>query len=162
MKAPIHSVKHYVQTTLTSVTTGTILNNQLITAVESTVANSANEVVEGAIVKAIYIELWGIGTTADQFYTFGIYKLGMGAGSPTVADWANLFAWDNKKNLFYTGQGLTGNDGISIPLPIFKGWVKIPKGKQRFGLGDKLQWGISSRGDATITICGFATYKEYT
>ena len=158
----VHSKKHYAQITLSTATTGTRNNETLVTAVESTVANTANEVREGSTIKAVWFEMWAIGTTADQFYTAIVVKLPSGLGNPSFTNMTNLFAYENKKNILYTTQGLTGNDGISIPLPIYKDWIKIPKSKQRFGLGDKLMFVIASRGDATLTYCGIAVYKEYT
>jgi len=43
-----------------------------------------------------------------------------------------------------------------------RGWYKIPKTKQRFGLGDRLVLQIASQGTDALDFCGFATYKEYT
>ncbi len=162
MRAPIHSTKHYVQMTLSTVTTGTTLLTPIAVSVAVVNKNVGTEVEEGALVKAVYVEMWCIGTTADQFYTATVEKAVSGELGPTNTELTNLFAYVNKKNIFYTSQGLTGNDGISIPLPIYKGWIKIPKSKQRFGLGDRLVFAIASRGDASLTLCGFFTYKEYT
>ncbi len=158
----VHSRKHYVQTTLSTITTGAKLDIVVVKAVEDTSANLGNEVAEGSTIKAVYFEMWVIGTVTDQFFTAVIVKLPGGLGGPTVSNLADLNTWDNKKNILYTTQGLASNDGIAMPLPLFKGWIKIPKGKQRFGLGDKLQFVIMSRGDASLKVCGFNTYKEYT
>ncbi len=160
MRAPIHSKKHYVQTSLTSVTTGAEVDIPLVFAVET--PTSVLEVVEGAIVKAVYWELWVIGTTADQFFTIIFAKYPGGVNAATITEMAALGDWDNKKNILYTTQGLAANDGVSNPIPIYRGWIKIPKGKQRMGLGDTIKFQVASRGDATINVCGFATYKEYT
>ncbi len=157
----VHSTKHFAQITLSTVTTGTRNNETLVTAVESTVANLPNEVSEGSTVKAIFFELWTIGSVSDQFFTAIVAKLPGGLGNPSFTNLTNLFTWENKKNIFYTTQGLASNDGIAQPMAMYKGWIKIPKSKQRFGLGDKLMFHIASRGSATITYCGFATYKEY-
>ncbi len=160
MRPRVKTKKHFFQVTLSTATTGTTSVATFLTAVETTLANTAAEVAEGCVVTAFYAEMWAIGTTADQFFTAVIAKLPGGVGNVLQADLADLNSYDNKKNIFYTTQGLTGNDGISIPLPLFKQWFKVPKSKQRFGLGDKLQFAISSRGDATITFCGFFMYKE--
>jgi len=162
MRAPIHSVKHYIQNTLTTTTVGTRDNIVYVNAVASADVTTPDEVVEGAIVKAIFVELWAIGSTADQFFTAALVKLPGGLGTMTFAEMANINDWPNKKNILYVTQGLASNDGIAAPIPLIRQWFKIPKGKQRFGLGDTLQLQIASRGDASITHCGFATYKEYT
>ncbi len=162
MRPPIHSRKHYVQTTLTQALTGAEVGITYISAVNPPSADLNVEVAEGAIVKAVFIELWVIGETADQFFTIIVSKLPGGVPQATITDMTNLFTWVNKKNIFYTSQGLAPNDGVGQPVPILRQWIKIPKSKQRFGLGDKLVMQVASRGDGTINFCGFSTYKEYT
>ncbi len=158
----VHSRKHYTQITLSTATTLARNNEILALGVALQDANTGNEVVEGSTIKAIYFEMWAIGSVSDQFFTAILYKSPSGVNPPTFTEMTDLFSWDNKKNILYTTQGLASNDGIGDPLPMFKGWIKIPKGKQRFGLGDSFNFAIASRGSGTITYCGFATYKEYT
>ncbi len=142
MKAPIHSEKHYFQISLSTATTGA--TNEEILIQSAAVPTGVNQVTEGAIVKAVFLEIWAIGTTADQFFTAIVVKLEGGALAPATANMAALGTYTNKKNILYTTQGLASNDGIAMPLPLFKGWIKIPKGKQRFGLGDELGFFIAS------------------
>ncbi len=162
MKAPIHSTKHYVQTSLSTVAAGALLTTVLINGVSILNKNLVSEVEEGASVKAIYIELWVIGTagTATQITT--LTKFPSGQTPFSVAEMAALGAADNKKNILFTSQGLVGNDGISNPNMIIRQWFKIPKGKQRFGLGDTLELQIFAQAAESLSVCGFATYKEYT
>ncbi len=162
MRPPIHSTKHYIQKTLTTVATGTRDLTNVCIAVATVDKNVATEVEEGATVKACYVELWAIGSSSNQFFTATFEKVVSGLTGPTVSQMADLFSYPNKKNILYTTQGLASNDGIAMPLPLYKGWIKIPKSKQRFGLGDRLVMAVSSRGSADIIICGFYTYKEYT
>jgi len=43
---------------------------------------------------------------------------------------------------------------------MYKGWIKIPKSKQRMGLGDRIV--VQTFAQALDMIdCGFETYKEY-
>ncbi len=162
MKAPIHSQKHYVQFPLDGITTATRQTILLVQAVESTVANLATEVEEGAIVKAVFIELWlqNSSTLGESIVT--LTKDPLNASGPTFTDMGNLFAYVNKKNILFTHQGLTSNDGVSGPVRVVGQWFKIPKGKQRFGLGDKLNLNISNVSSNNLNRCGFSTYKEYT
>ncbi len=162
MRAPIHSQKHYVQMSLSTVTTASEVDIDLVVAAAIADVNQVFEVVEGAVVKAIYIELWAIGSVSNQFFTVILQKLSSGATPATITDMAALGAYTNKKNILYTTQGLASNDGIAAPIPIMRQWFKIPKGKQRFGLGDQLVLQVASRGSDDIIFCGFATYKEYT
>jgi len=161
MKAPIHSQKHYVQFGINQVATGVAETIVLISAQESTVANLANEVIEGSIVKAIYIELWlqNQSNLGESIVT--VSKEQQGSPGPTFAQHASLFTYVNKKNILFTHQGLTANDGISGPVWILRNWIKIPKGKQRFGLGDRLNLVISNVSSNNLNRCGFSIFKEY-
>jgi len=155
----VHSKKHYFQMSLTSVTTASENDETLVIAVET--PTSVFNVVEGALVKAVFIELWLIGQTNNQFFTIILAKYPGGVNAATITEMAALGDWDNKKNILYTTQGLAPNDGVGQPINVIRQWFKIPKGKQRFGLGDQLKLQVASRGDGTIDYCGFATYKEY-
>ena len=162
MRAPVHSVKHYVQTSFTNVVSGAVNTTVLILGSLIQDVNSVLEVQEGAIVKAIYIELWLQGDVSNASQITTLAKFPSGQTPFTAAEMAGLGTAANKKNILFTSQGLAGNDGIGNPIPIMRGWYKIPKGKQRFGLGDTLELQVFAQGAAGIDICGFATYKEYT
>ncbi len=162
MRPVIHTTKHFVQMTLSTVATVTRTSNVLATAVQSTTANLGSEIEEGALVKAVFIELWVIGSVSNQFFTIILDKVTGGAALATFTQMTDLFSYPNKKNIFYTTQGLASNDGIAAPIPVIRQWFKIPKGKQRFGLGDTLVLSIASRGSDDIIFCGFSTYKEVT
>jgi len=162
MRPVIHSTKHYVQTSLSTITTGALLNTALIDAVATPDKNTVSEVEEGAIVKAVFVELWVIGSVANQFFTIVLAKYPSGTGSASAAEMAALGDWDNKKNILYTTQGLASNDGIAGPIAVIRQWFKVPKSKQRFGLGDRVRLQVMSRGSDDLIVCGFATYKEYT
>ncbi len=157
----IHSTKHYVQQSIGTVVVGTNKNEFLATAVEVSQKNIVNEVEEGALVKAVYLELWirSAATSAASF-TFVFCKIPSGAGAPSDAEMAALGDWDNKKNILFTSQGLI-NDVDSSALNLYKGWIAIPKGKQRMGLGDTISWHLRTVGQS-LNFCGFSTYKEYT
>ncbi len=160
MRPPIHSKKHYRQMSLTTVITGTRNVEDLIHAVETPTA--VNQVVEGAVVKAIYVELWMESSSADGFQIVTLLKDTQDNIGPTFAEMSALGDYNNKKNILFTHQGLSSNDGVGNPMLVMRGWYKIPKSKQRFGLGDKINLSISNPSSNTNTYCGFATYKEYT
>ncbi len=159
MRPLIHSVKHYVQATLTTVTAAAEVSFDIITVSEAPTAN--DQVEEGANVKACYVELWIEGTVTNQFFTVCLWKAPTGQADMSITNMANLGNFSGKKNILFTSQGLAGNDGVGGPLPIMRGWYKIPKGKSRFGAGDRLVLQVASRGDNSLNFCGFATYKEY-
>ncbi len=133
----------------------------MLEAVQSTVANLANEVAEGSVVKAIYIELWlqNEGSLGESIVT--VCKDTKDGVGPNFAQLAALFTYNNKKNILFTHQGLTSNDGVSGPVVVLRQWIKIPKGKQRMGLGDRIVLSISNTSANDLVRCGFAIYKEY-
>ncbi len=161
MKAPIHSQKHYVQISRSQTATVAVNSEQLIASVESTVANAVDEVAEGSIVKAVYVELWLLDTANDGSNIVVLLKSPISNAGPSFTQMNALGTYVNKKNILFTHQGLSSNNGVGNPIVVMSGWFKIPKSKQRFGLGDKLLLMIANNGLNDLEYCGFATYKEY-
>ncbi len=162
MRPMIHSTKYFVQTTLSTITTGAKLDITFIRAVAVVDKNLNIEVEEGASVKAVWVEMWITGSTINQFFTIILAKLPSNLDPASTVELADLNSWEGKKNILYTTQGLAPSDANSAPVPILRQWFKIPKSKQRFGLGDELVLTLMSRGDADIILCGNMIYKEYT
>ncbi len=162
MRPLIHSTKHIVQFPFDEIGTGTRQNILLAQATESTVANAATEVEEGATIKAVFVELWlqNDGTNGTSIVT--LTKDPLNGSGPTFTEMAALFTFVNKKNILYTHEGLTNNESVGNPVNIMSRWFKIPKGKQRFGLGDKLNLNISNTSSGNLHRCGMSIYKEYT
>ncbi len=163
MLAPIVAIKHYVNNANEAVASGAIVIRKQANAVVAPATGTSAEVLEGSIIKAIYIEAWigGDGSSGvETQFGFIIEKHRELEPDPTAANLNNLGSYANKKNVLYTTQGIIPAmlDG-GMTIPVFRGWLKIPKGKQRFGAGDELQWAITAVG--AMRICGFATYKEY-
>ncbi len=165
MLAPINSIKHYVQRANVGIASGAGLTIPIVTSVAAPATASTDEVKQGAVVKAVYLEYWllNTGVTAEETqFVVALEKVPGGAsGAMSVTDLLNLGAYDNKKNILFTSQGIlhAALDGVNA-IPIIRSWVMIPKGKQRFGLNDILAFSLTSVGQ-TLNVCGFATYKEY-
>ncbi len=164
MRAVIKSKKHIFQISQATVGQAAVVGTTIVDAAEAT-STTPQGVEEGAIVKACYVEYWVSQDSASVVgsYTVVLSKLPSGLTGPTSAQMAALHDWDNKKNVLFTAQGLlTPNDGGQVP--VLRGWYKIPKGKQRFGLGDALKVTIRNNNATAIDInfCGLAIYKEYT
>jgi len=157
----VHSTKHYLQFPIDQISTATTQAIVLVEAVQSTLANLAQEVEEGAIVKAVFVELWlqNQGNLGEAIVN--VTKVPEFGPGPTFTQAAALFSYPNKKNVLFTHQGLTSNDGVSGPLAPIRHWVKIPKSKQRFGLGDRLVLTIANVSSGDLNRCGIAIYKEY-
>ncbi len=163
MLAPISSMKHYVQVTNSALTSGSISVTSLVDGVVRGFDRTATNMVdEGAVIKAIFIEWWlngsGASDATTQFNFIVIKTEGQGT-NPTAAELLNLQSFDNKKNVLFSSQGVLAGAG-SQSIPVVRQWFRIPKGKQRFGLNDRIQVALTTTGQ-TLQHCGFATYKEY-
>ncbi len=159
MRPRVNVRKHILNLSLAAVTAGSIQNQNLFFAVPAPDANTAGEVREGAIVSAIYIELWITGD--DAVASSGIVtleKISSDGPSMTTTNSAALDSYKNKNNIFHTQQGLFGPN-TQVPIAVIKGWFKIPKGKQRFALGDSLILNIHAQSDG-LNYCGLAIFKE--
>jgi len=159
MRAPIVSRKHYLQTSLSTVLAGAGLNIPIANGVAIQNVNQNFEVTEGSVVKAVYVEMWArSGDTGAGSVLMSLIKTTDGQ-TPVFADVIALDAYDNKKNVLYHTQG-NSNDQDSTATPFIRQWFKIPKGKQRIGLGDTIQLFVAAQALDQI-ICGFMTYKSY-
>ncbi len=157
----VHSTKHYVQYSIATQIGGTTTGRVIAEALKLSAVTDLDHVQEGSTIKAIYLELWvRAGDTVGASGQMIVYKRQAEVGPASTTEMAALGAWDNKRNILYTTMGLF-NDQDADAIAIFKGWIKIPKGKQRFALGDELIWQIFTP-TIDVQICGFATYKEYT
>ncbi len=166
MLAPINSNKHYVYRSNLVVNSGVIQNTVIAVSKVAPAAAGADEVEEGSIIKAIYCEMWVLGAhasgPASVQFNAAVYKDPGGSNPLAFTDMVNLGSYNNKKNIFWTSQGVLQGElskGAQA-VPLIRTWLMIPKGKQRMGLGDELVLAVSSTG-ADLRICGMFTYKEF-
>ncbi len=161
MRPIVHSKKHYVQNSLETISASTIVTKVIIDAVSTEAVGDPDEVAEGSSVKAVYVESWlGINAAAIGSYVYVIYKTTSNAGAPSTTQMAALHDWVGKKNVLFSSQGLLNMNNANA-TPVIRQWVKIPKSKQRFGLGDKLRISIFAQGAQDTNHCGLTIYKEY-
>ncbi len=161
MKAPIVSRKHIVQHTQFIVPSSgvTVHTDAFGLAVQN--VNAAFEVIEGSVIKAIYVEIWLLGNEPGQStFVLIVEKAPSGVADPLIANMTTLDAYDNKKNILFTSQGVIGENSAN-PTPVVRQWIKIPKGKQRFGLQDRFRVCIAAIGVADLVGCGVSIYKSY-
>jgi len=158
VRATINSEKHIRQIGFNNASIGAVSSLTLVSAVK--VPSADSEVREGAVVKAVFIELWlqGEGMATGTSIVI-LEKLVNDGDNPTTANMIALNSYTNKKNILFTHQGLSSDQNTNA-VPVMRGWYKVPKGKQRFGLGDKLLLQIASQVDG-VNFCGNAIYKEY-
>ncbi len=162
MKPIIHSTKHIVQQSRSQTATVSISVIDIVKAVEGTVASAVDEVIEGASVRAVYVEMWILDSSNDGSFVLTLEKLPSNLANMFFSNSNALGTYPNKKNILYTTQGLSPNNGVGNPVPIIRQWFKIPKGKQRFGLKDRLVLNITNNGLNNLEFCGFFLYKELT
>ncbi len=156
----VHSEKHIVQNSLATVIGGAVGTVDIIEAVAVVDKNSVHEVEEGSTIKAVYMEEWiRAGETTAGSGQAILYKTSADQGTVTAVEMAALNDFTNKKNILYTTQGLYNDQDADATL-VGRQWFKIPKGKQRFGLGDKLKFSLFTP-TIDLHFCGFFVYKEY-
>ncbi len=161
MRPRVTARKHYVQISLAAVASGAITNLTIADARQDPDRTVPNEIREGAVVTAVYCEMWiqSDDATAGSSIITLVKIPGSGASANmTTTESALLNDYDNKKNVFHTQMGLTPNN-TQFPMATIKGWFKIPKGKQRFGLLDRLMLNVHGQSNG-LTLCGFFIYKE--
>ncbi len=162
MLAPINSIKHYVQFENSAGTDATRRSLPVVHAVAQNAVSDAQDVVEGSVIKAVFIEFWNKSNApsgTEQKFQFAIEKVPAGVTPLTFTEMNSLMGYENKKNVLYFTQGVLG-DLTTQAFPVYRNWIPLPKGKQRFGLGDDLNISLSTTG-ATNNSCGFSVYKEY-
>ncbi len=162
MRAPINSVKHIVQRSLLTIDEQTRAIVNVITVLDAQ-ATTPDHIAVGAVIKAVFLEYWILGESSQPCTTTWIVEKTVSGGiGASQSEMQNLHDYVNKKNILRTGQGVIG-DSNTNPIPVIREWIKIPKGKQRFGLGDALRFTVSCIGEANngLEICGNAIYKEY-
>ncbi len=159
MKPVINTEKHMVQISLSTVASGAITNLVFATAVSNPTA-VPSEIREGCIIKAIYLELWITSDDAGSGTSIVTLERVNGATTTlmTTAESAALNNYDNKKNVLHTQMGLTPSN-VQYPQASLMGWFKIPKGKQRFGLNDRIVVNVHGQSNG-LQMCGHGIFKE--
>jgi len=163
MRAQVHSRKHYVQLSRSTATANAVFSLVIADSQEITAADQPFEVVEGSSIKAVYVELWAIGSGNDASSIVALAKLPSNITDFTFTEMAAMSNSADKKNVLFFHQGLAANDGVGQPAVIMRGWYKIPKSKSRMGLADRIVLHMAAQTSSadTIDYCGFAVYKEY-
>lgn len=158
--SPINSVKHIVQTSLSTVTNASVLAITIANAAQDAVGTNALQVQVGSTISAVYIEMWLIGDQQTRSTANVMFEKAVNNKTPmTFGESQALHTYTNKNNLFHVTQGLVGAADTN-PTPFLRGWFKIPKGKQTMRLGDKLVLNIAAITDE-VEVCGTFIYKTY-
>ncbi len=164
MRPIIQSKKHISQISQGTIAQAAVGDIPIAIAAEAP-STTPTGVIEGSTIKAVYVELWSGNASATVVgsYTCILYKNPSAVAIPGAGSMAALHDYANKKNILFTSQALLPpTDGGQIA--IMKGWYKIPKGKQRMGLGDSIRIALRNNNATALDInfCGVALFKEYT
>ncbi len=157
MRPKVHTEKHYVQFSLGATASGAITSLKLAESVAAPTAK--DEVREGCTISAVYVEMWLTSDdTAGGTCISTFHKKPPGTANLTVAQSADLNTYPGKNNIFSTHMGLLGPN-VQVPIPVFREWIKIPRGKQRMELGAQLKLNLHGQSNG-LAFCGFVIYKE--
>ncbi len=131
----------------------------IVSAQQNPTATAPNEVAVGTVIKAVYVEIWLL-ATSQQPCTVTIMVMKNTSGvNIDATQFQDLNGYNNKNEILEIHQGLIG-DANTNPVPFFRGWIKIPKGKQRFALGDAMQLCIKAITE-DVQWCGIHIFKAY-
>ncbi len=155
---PINSVKNIVDLINITVAAGTTTTVALASTVNDYTGGST-EVPIGAKITSMYLFVQAINdvlplTNVDWY----VWK-GPGNLAATMPIPSGTGGDQNRRYILHEEKGIPGaaDDGAA-PLT-FRGVIKIPRGRQRFGEGDVMQ--IKVRGVSAHTWCAKIIYKFY-
>ncbi len=155
---PIHSIKHVVDQQ-SAVTAGTAESQTVISAVDAPVLGSTNQVETGCTVNSIYLNVSAYATSeAALANVYIIVSKNPGGSIGNIAPNA-VGSNDNKRFVIHQEMRMLGGATTEIPVIIFNGVIKIPKGYRRFGINDLLFVRILAPG-VNIDYCVQCIYKE--
>ncbi len=154
---PINSVKNIVDITNLGVAAATVSIDTIATGVNDYVGGGV-EVPIGAKVSSVYlfvqIQQDAVNSNVDWYIWKGPGNI---AGTMPVpgATGGNI----NRKYILHEEKGIPGPVNNGSPPLTFRGVIRIPRGRQRFGEADSMR--IHSRGAAVYNVCFKAIYKFY-
>ncbi len=154
---PINSVKNIVDGTFLGVAAGVTTTTVLASGVND-YAGGVTEVPIGAKVMSIYLFASIQQTVVNSNIDWYIWK-GPGNITATMPVPGVTGGDQNRKYILHEEKGLPGLVTNGAPPHIFRGVIRIPKGRQRFGEADRLE--IKARGAGIYDYCIKAIYKFY-
>jgi len=155
---PIHSIKHVVDKQ-SAVTAGTAENQTLVNSVDAPVLSAAADVETGCTVNSIYLNVSAYATSeAALANVYIIIFKNPGGNLGNIAPNA-VGVSDDKRFVIHQEMRMLGGATTEIPVVIFNGVIKIPKGYRRFGINDLLRVRILAPG-VNIDYCVQCIYKE--
>ncbi len=166
---PINTVKHVVDTsTIIAAGVSTVLQNSVITVDTALLANAA-DIDAGSKISSIFYSIYVFsegGELANEVPLTDFYFLKNPGNTWGAFNATNLptpgasGVHINKRHILHEEKGLAGGGDASltgVPM-VFKGSIRIPRGRQRFGQSDRFLVAIKTQFNSKV--CVKAIYKE--
>ncbi len=154
---PINSVKNIVDGTFLGVAAGTTTVVDLAVATNDYVGG-VTEVPIGAKVNSIYLFFQIIPTAANNVVDAYVAK-GPNTVLLTIPPPGTTGGTPNRKYIIHEEKGTPGHVAAGAPPLTFRGVLKIPKGRRRFGEDDRIK--LLLRGGGIYDACVKCIYKFY-
>jgi len=150
----IHTRKEIVDTTLLGVAAATV-STVVVATVVANYTGTVGTIETGSKIKWIYLFVQILPTAGTANVDFYVIKHPAGVANPVPGA---VGGTTGRKYVLHEEKGIPGNaaDG-AYPLT-FKGVVKVPKGRQRFGEGDLMS--VVLRGTDIHNACVKCIYKS--
>ena len=158
---PVISEKHEQTWSLIGQNFGTTpADIELVEAVAASAVGQATpeEVVNGSVVKSIYIE-FNVSAEAITNTNIVHWKVIKVPAAVTGISPANTYNQTDKKFILKRGMEMLPKDVNTIIKRIFV--LRIPPRLRRFGIGDKLRLLLETSASQTSNFCGIAIFKEF-
>ncbi len=155
----INTIKREINA-IQGVTAATNVVHTIAIAVDAPTTAGANQVHQGSIIKACWIEFWYYGLSADNTNDIiDIYLMKNPGANLTPPNPGTVGTSNEKKFVFQEWKGLAGTKTTG-GMPYYQQgkWFKIPKIYQRFGTDDTLV--LVARSPTTGNWCTKTIIKE--
>jgi len=161
MRPVINSIKNETSS-IDALVASTNTTRSLVIADDTHDTAVASSVINGCIIKAVWIEFWYYGLSAGNTNDIiDIYLIKNPGNNLTLPNPGTTGQSNEKKFIFHEWRGLGGNKSLGgVPYNQKGRWFKIPKRYQRFGTDDRLQ--LVARSPTTGNFCLKSIYKWYT
>ncbi len=156
-KRPINSVKNIIDGVFLAVAGGTITTVTLAQSVNDYVGG-ATELPTGGTIKGIYLFVQMNQTAVVSNVDWYIWK-GSANLSGTMPVPGATSGDLNRRYILHEEKGIPGQSDNGAPPLTFRGVIKIPRGRQRFGEADVMQ--LRLRGAGIHNACVKCIYKFY-
>ncbi len=156
---PIRSIKHVVDTQGALAAGGNTDVVTLVNAIDSPSLGVTNSVEFASRISSLYLNVQVYATSEASLANVYMAIMKNPGNNLTTVSPNAVGASDNKKYVIHQEMRMMGGATTEIPITLFNGVIRIPKGYQRFGAQDQLQLIIQTPGNA-IDYCSQAIYKE--